>query len=217
VVDEPVHVGRLLPSWTHSAFYESDMAAQREELAGTEVDEKVQQKLMAELNDDLEALDDEIDGYLITDAAEVKLKTQVWEEMNREFLEAQAEKAAAREEEERAAIERGEIPGLYNGGRKKPLSKRQRRDAAASRVPGSAAEAAEAELRRNKKSSRINYDVVQILSRNLDDDAEHMPDGPGPVMSMQGDGGDEGDGWGSENDFDEGLSVHSEQTDAIDY
>ena len=61
--------------------------------------------------------------------------------------------------------------------------------------------------------------VVQILSRNLDDDAEHMPDGPGPVMSMQGDGGDEGDGdgWCSENDFDEGLSVHSEQNDAIDY
>ena len=41
LVDEPVHVGRLLPSWTHSAFYESDMAAQREELNGTEVDEKV--------------------------------------------------------------------------------------------------------------------------------------------------------------------------------
>ena len=38
---------------------------------------------MDELNDDLEALDDEVESYLITDKEEVQLKTRVWEEMNR--------------------------------------------------------------------------------------------------------------------------------------
>ena len=113
--------------------------------------------------------------------------------MNKEYLEAQAEKAAQREEAMRAAAERGEPidPADAGGaGRKKPgLSKRQRREAQEARAPGSAAEAAAAELRRNKLSSRINYDVVQILSQTLDEDAEHMPDGPGPVGSLAAAGG----------------------------
>ena len=73
-------------------------------------------------------------------------------------------------------------PGSHSK-RRPGLSKRQRREAQESRAPGSAAEAAAAELRRNKLSSRINYDVVQILSQTLDEDAEHMPDAPGPVGS----------------------------------
>ena len=83
--------------------------------------------------------------------------------------------------------ERGEtIDPNDVGGRKRgpSMSKRQRREAQEARAPGSAAEAAAAELRRNKLSSRINYDVVHVLSQTLDEDAEHMPDGPGPVGSL---------------------------------
>ena len=56
---------------------------------------------------------------------------------------------------------------LTLSGRRRPgaMSKRQRREAQEARAPGSAAEAAAAELRRNKLSSRINYHVVQILSQ----------------------------------------------------
>jgi hypothetical protein len=58
--------------------------------------------------------------------------------------------------------QRGETPG---DPKKKGLTKRQRKEQALLRAPGSAAEAAEAELRRNKRSSRIDYDVVNILSQ----------------------------------------------------
>ena len=176
-----VHVGALQPSWTHSAFFSSDVLASREALAASETEEQ-QEKLMAELNEDLETLDDEVEGYLITDAEEVQLKKRVWEEMNREYLDQQAEKAAARTEAERLAAERGETlePGAARP--KRPaLSKKQRREAQEARAPGTAAEAAAAELRRNKLSSRINYDVVQILSQTLEEDAESMPNAPGPL------------------------------------
>ena len=65
---------------------------------------------MAELNDDLEALDEEVEAYLIHDEEEVARKTQVWERMNADYLEAQAEKEAARAEAERLALEGGEQP-----------------------------------------------------------------------------------------------------------
>jgi len=131
---------------------------------------------MEELNEDLDTLDDEIDGYIIYDADEVALKTRVWEEMNKDYLDAQAEKAQARAEAERLAAERGEPIGGANGGSGRRGAKRQRKDGVA-RAADSAGEAAAAELRRNKISSRINYDVVQILSQTLEEDAEHMPDG----------------------------------------
>ena len=134
--------------------------------------------------------DAQVNSYLITDEEEVLLKTRVWEEMNKEYLDAQAEKAAAREEARRLAVERGEdVEDGVPTRSKRPSgsgSKRQRREAQEARAPGSAAEAAAAELRRNKLSSRINYDVVQILSQTLEEDAEHMPDAPGPVGSLGG-------------------------------
>jgi hypothetical protein len=60
-------------------------------------------------------------------------------------------------------------------------SKRQRREAAEARAPGSVAEAVAGELRRNKLSAHINYEVVKILAQTLDEDAEQMPTGPGPI------------------------------------
>jgi|TARA_B100000524_G_C23607969_1_gene355111 hypothetical protein len=53
---------------------------------------------MEELNSDLAALDSEVECYLITDAQEVASKQAVWEELNKEYLEKQAARAAAREE-----------------------------------------------------------------------------------------------------------------------
>ena len=74
--------------------------------------------------------------------------------------------------------------------RRPPMSKRQRRELAEARGTGagssaaSVADAVEAELRRNKISSRINYDIVNILSQTLDEDMERMPNAPGPVGSL---------------------------------
>lgn len=131
---------------------------------------------MAELNDDLEGLDSEIEGYLIQDADEVALKTRLWEQMNKDYLEDQADKEAARA----AETERG----APTGERRSQKSKRQRQEAAEARLPATAAEAVAGELRRNKLSSRINYEVVQILSQTFDEDMEHMPTGPGGLACL---------------------------------
>ena len=55
--------------------------------------------------------------FLITDDDEVQLKTRVWEEMNRDYLEEQAERAAARSEAEAAGAELGDEAG-GSGGRR---------------------------------------------------------------------------------------------------
>ena len=94
-------------------------------------------------------------------------------------MEAQAEKE--RVEAERAAGREGE------DGEPAPRPKQKRRranPAAGGEGTGSAAEAVEGELRRNKLSSRINYDIVTLLSQTLDEDVEHMPNAPGPVGSL---------------------------------
>ena len=49
------------------------------------------------------------------------------------------------------------------------------------RAPGTVADAVVGELRRNKLSARINYEVVHILSQNLQEDATGFPDAPGPI------------------------------------
>ena len=139
----------------------------------------------------LRALDTEVEGYLIMDAQEVEIKTRVWEQMNRDYEQALADKA--RDEVERRTAHREERGGselalLAEGPRRPLLSKRQRREPAAwaNAAPGSVADAVAGELRRNKLSSRINYDIVQILSQTLDEDAERMPTVPGLILDSAG-------------------------------
>ena len=100
---------------------------------------------MEELNADLEGLDDDVETYLIRDKEEVQLKTRVWEEMNKTFLEEQAARQAAREEAEREREERGEVLGPAEGAdgeRRRPSKKRSRKGDGGSKA-GSAAEAVE--------------------------------------------------------------------------
>ena len=161
----PVPEGSRDPYWTDSAWFKTDTLASRDEQDDSE---EAQEALMAELNDDLEDLDDEVDAYLI-DQEEVELKKRVWERMNKDYLDAQADKEAARNE----AMAQGQAVGP--SAPRPSQSKRQRREAAEARAPGTVAEAVAGELRRNKLSSRINYEVVHILSQTLDEDADSMP------------------------------------------
>ena len=256
----PEHEGSRQPDWVDSAWFAADTLESREDQADGE---EMQAEMMAELNDDLEALDDEVEGYIIRDAAQVSssppprpssptgpvdlaalvdsspspfqltqpssphhhlslysaldhcdaqvdLKRKVWEQMNKEYLDAQADKEAAR-------AEAGSDAGSERGKTRPSLSKRQRKDANDAKAAGSVAEAVAGELRRNKLSSRINYEVVQILSQTLDDDAEHMPDEPGPINPVMfgaqsprssHDGGYSHAASGP-RDWSENLSVHS--------
>ena len=171
----PVPEGSRDPYWTDSAWFKTDTLASRDEQDDSE---EAQEALMAELNDDLEDLDDEVDAYLITDQEEVELKKRVWERMNKDYLDAQADKEAARNE----AMAQGQAVGP--SAPRPSQSKRQRREAAEARAPGTVAEAVAGELRRNKLSSRINYEVVHILSQTLDEDADSMPNAPGPVGGL---------------------------------
>lgn len=164
-------------SSSHSAWFAADLLPSRDDFGEGE-DGADQATLMAELNDDLETLDDDISAYIITDEAEVEGKRAAWDSLHQDYLEQQAEKMAAR-------AEAGEKPsGGKPGGR--GSSKRARQEQRDASAPESVAEAVAGELRRNKLSSRINYEVVQILSRTLAEDVEHMPDEPGPIAHLDG-------------------------------
>ena len=209
------------PGWTSSAWYKADLLASRDEAEYGGEDQK--EEMIAELNDDLEKFDDEIDCYIIRDEEEVQLKTRVWEEMNREYLEAQAEKKAAREDLEENQAARAAETG-EDGAVDRPRKKRGRKEAGAQ----GAAAGEEREARRQMPSSRINYEVVQILSKGMEEDALDMPSGPGPIGSLAGvaptalpagtavrgprsvDGGSvAGSTAGGVDAFSETLSVHS--------
>uniref|UniRef100_A0A1E1XCG8 B-related factor 1 n=1 Tax=Amblyomma aureolatum TaxID=187763 RepID=A0A1E1XCG8_9ACAR len=100
---------------------------------------------------DLEGLDDEeLDGYIMTDA-EVKLKTKFWMDTHKEYLKEMEEKAA------RKALEAEENAN-------KPESKKRKRR---KRVPiqaNTAGEAIEKMLQEKRISNKINYDVLKSLN-----------------------------------------------------
>jgi len=171
----------------YSAWLRHDNLLSREE----EMDEETREEMLEEMNADLEQLDDEVEGYLIKDNEEVQMKTRVWEEMNREYLEKQAAKA----EEERLAAERAEQEG-EEGHLGRPKQKKRGRKGEAK---GSAEDGADP--RKKRISSRINYDVAAILTQQaLEEDAALMPDAPGPLgLGFQG----------NADAFSETLSVHS--------
>ncbi|EOD23757.1 hypothetical protein EMIHUDRAFT_443983 [Emiliania huxleyi CCMP1516] len=100
--------------------------------------------------------------------------------MNKEYLEAQAAKQAAREQMAAARGLDGETAEalLAAGQRRRPKKRARRGEQGGRGAASSAAEAVEGELRRNRQlSSRINYDVVSLLAQSVPEDAAAMPGG----------------------------------------
>ena len=118
----------------------------------------------------MEALDASVDCYVIRDQDEVELKSKVWMEMNKEYLDAQKLKEEAR----RAAEDAGAGPDSRP---RKPRKKRKAGAGADAEEAESAAEAADGELRRRNLSSRINYEVVNVLNQTLNEDNGYLPTG----------------------------------------
>ena len=110
---------------------------------------------------------------------ELELKTKVWVEMNREYIEAQAAKDAARREAEAAGLDPDARP-------RKPRKKRKVGATADGEEAESAADAADGELRRRNLSSRINYEVVSVLNQTLNEDSSYMPTGMDDEMPSGG-------------------------------
>jgi len=159
--------------WWNTAWGSADLLASRAEREGG--GEEEQQLLMDELNEDMEALDGAVDCYVIRDEAEVQLKTRVWEEMNKEYTEAQKAKEEARAAAEAAGLDPQSRP-------RKPRKNKRKGDP--SDEAADAAEAAGGELRRRNLSSRINYDIVNVLSQTLAEDAQLMPTGSGGPVEL---------------------------------
>lgn len=121
--------------------------------------------------------EEELGGYLNT-TAEAAVKTSVWSELNREYLDAQAELETLRRED----------PAAY--AKRRPW-KRKRAGGGAAGEPGSlppprtAAEAASREFAKRKSSKKINYDVLKDL----------FSDGtPGGAAASAGGGAEAGGG-----------------------
>ena len=130
-------------------------------------------------DDNLEELDgdEDIQNMLLSNE-EAEAKTVVWSEVNREFLEAQAE--IERLEQERLAAKTADAEsggGLSGASVKKPRKKRTKSVANQSQgalkplptgepVAESAAEAAKQALTSKKLSKKINYDALESLMTN---------------------------------------------------
>eukprot|EP01018_Ginkgo_biloba_P027487 Gb_34247 [translate_table: standard] len=120
--------------------------------------------------------DDEVEKYLHNDE-EVRLKTIIWTEMNKEYLEEQAAKEealaaaqaahaaalAAAAEGSPAAVELAAAAAAAVAKLKKD-KQRKRAEESKNRVPAqSAAEATRQMLVKKKLSSKVNYDVLEKL------------------------------------------------------
>lgn len=103
---------------------------------------------------DLEGLDDEeLDGYIMTDA-EVRLKTKFWMQTHAEYLKEMEEKEA------RKALEAEENAN-------KPEAKKRKRRKRAPIHANTAGEAIEKMLQEKRISNKINYDVLKSLNSEL--------------------------------------------------
>lgn len=133
-----------------------------------------------EADDNLEDLDEDEDvRTMLLTSEEAEAKAVIWSEVNREFLEAQAE-IERLEQENMEAAQKGEAAegtGISGSSVKKP--RRKRTKSAASQAQGalkplptgepvakSAAEAAKQALTSKKLSKKINYDALESLMTN---------------------------------------------------
>ena len=110
---------------------------------------------------DLNGIDDgEIDSYILSDR-EVRLKTDLWMNMNKEYLEEQEMK----EEKEKKEAEQREKDG------KPPKRKKSYKVKSKTVTPAnSAGEAIEKMLIDKKLSNKINYDILRSLTEESEED-----------------------------------------------
>ncbi|XP_061559713.1 BRF1 RNA polymerase III transcription initiation factor subunit b isoform X2 [Phycodurus eques] len=102
---------------------------------------------------DLDGIDErEIDKYILSDK-EVQVKTRLWMQQNREYLQEQKEK------EERIRKEKEQ--GTYKEKASKPKKKKKKKDSVQASTAG---EAIKKMLERKKISTKINYDVLKDLN-----------------------------------------------------
>lgn len=119
--------------------------------------------------------DDEIAEYL-ADEEEIKFKEEIWNMMNRDWMEKQAAKKAAldaaqrAQEEQRAAMEAAAAAGVaYKRGRGRPLGSKTKPKPEINLPPADNAVDAALRMMENKKlSSKINYTVFRnLLSEDM--------------------------------------------------
>ncbi|KAG8949011.1 transcription factor TFIIIB subunit brf1 [Tulasnella sp. 424] len=126
------------------------------ELEQAEADQR-QKKKQKELEDKLDDLDeDELDQFILTDE-EVRLKTRVWVELNRDYLEKLAAKGLDEAEGDQS--------------RKPPKQKKQKqkpRDSTTARG-ATPAESVGHLLQKKKFSRKINYDAIKNLFKSSSD------------------------------------------------
>ncbi|KAF2358436.1 Brf1 TBP-binding domain [Trinorchestia longiramus] len=110
---------------------------------------------------DLEGIDDEeIDSYILTDR-EKEMKTNLWMNLNREFLEEQEKKKEQERLEEEQRVKEGK-PAK----KRKPYRKKGKSDPPAN----TAGEAMERLIKAKKLSNKIDYSVL----KNLNGESDHV-------------------------------------------
>ncbi|XP_073285098.1 transcription factor IIIB 60 kDa subunit isoform X2 [Primulina huaijiensis] len=137
--------------------------------------------------------DIEVDGYLHSEE-EKQLKKIIWEEMNKEYLEEQAAKEAAKKafevnfgncsEDVQAAQKLAAAAAAAVAKSRKERQQKRAADIKSSGPPQTAAEATRQMLDRKRLSSKINYDVLdklfeepEILENSKKNRVEPEPDG----------------------------------------
>ncbi|XP_057818864.1 transcription factor IIIB 60 kDa subunit isoform X2 [Cryptomeria japonica] len=151
-------------------------------------------KVGDDMGEELETLsdidDEEVDRYLHNEE-EVRLKTIIWTEMNKEYLEEQAtkEEAIAAAEAAHAAALAAAAEGAPDAvelaaaaaaavARLKKDKQRKRAEEAKNKVPPqSAAEATRQMLEKKKLSSKVNYDVLERLFEDNKKNVTQTSDG----------------------------------------
>lgn len=146
----------------------------------TQTQSQASNKVGDEMDEELETLsdidDDEVERYLHNEE-EVRLKTLIWTEMNKEYIEEQAakEEAIAAAESAHAAALAAAAEGAPDAvelaaaaaaavAKLKKDKQRKRAEEAKNKVPAqSAAEATRQMLTKKKLSSKVNYDVLEKL------------------------------------------------------
>ncbi|KAG0085768.1 transcription factor TFIIIB subunit brf1 [Podila epicladia] len=143
----------------------------REEEERLDAEEAARKLIPFEPLDDVD--DDEIENVILNEE-EVKIKTQVWMELNKEYLQEQ--------EEKRARIEMEKKMGIYNTKKGRKKGKKQQPPSS------SAAEAGKSILEPKlprQKSKKINYSALDTMDDLFVTDPIYQGEGsPAPIKSV---------------------------------
>ncbi|KAG0266606.1 transcription factor TFIIIB subunit brf1 [Mortierella polycephala] len=144
----------------------------RKEEARLDAEDEARKLIPFEPLDDVD--DDEIENVILNDE-EVKIKTQVWLELNKEYLQEQEEKRARAELEKKM--------GIYHNKKGRKKSKKQQ--------PGASTSVAEAGKKilqpklPRQKSKKINYQALDTMDDLFDTKPiTHESGSPAPIKSI---------------------------------